>query len=72
MHTVVAIGLIRETARLIHNGTELEAAIQSATKGSSKVVQEAYLAQIQAHCAKVRKITPNVLKAAILNAALSL
>jgi len=72
MHTVVAAGLIRETARLIQTGVDMDAAIQSVTKGSSREIREAYVEFIQEHTPRVRKVTQETVRLSILRAASSL
>ena len=69
MHTSVAAGLIRETARLIDQGTDVDLAIQSTTRGASREIREAYVGFIQQYAPRVRKVSDSAVRDAILAAA---
>jgi hypothetical protein len=69
MHTSVAAGLIRETARLINEGTDVDLAIQTTTLGASREIREAYVGFIHQYAPRVRKVSNQTVKDSILAAA---
>lgn len=70
METILARGMIRETASLLRDGVDLEAAIAQTTCGTSRAVKSAYLKLIAAAARQHKAQTPaELVRNAVLTAA---
>jgi hypothetical protein len=73
METVMACGIIRQTAELIRSGEDVDSALQQTTKGASKTVKESVIARLQAATSTLRRApAPDDIRQAILSAAAQL